>query len=434
MMKRFIKVLTLLVAFIPVVLMSYGGCNESRGGDGVIAGGENAFSPVVLSVLAPPIPVKGSDGLYHLVYELFLTNSNFVEWEVLKVEMLNGGPDGEVLHTITPEEIQDKMNLSGTRQPTNSLVPAQSGLVFMTFPVENEQDIPKSIIHRLTITVPGGLPDRVVELLQLPEGQENITEIGAPVDIGSDNAVVLGPPLEGPGWVAVNGCCDSITHIRSDLPINGKIFISQRFAIDWIKVNEDNRLFMGDPQNLDNWFGYNQNVLAVADAQVVTVVDKFPDQTPFILPTDIGAITLEEIDGNHVVLALPNGQFVFYAHLKPGSITVKEGDFVSRGDVIGLLGNTGNSGAPHMHIHVMEAPSTLGSNGLPYTFSEYNLMGRTTEESFFERGLEDTTPFIDEETGLIEGNAIDVLPVGMTGEHIEDLPLGLRILEFSEIF
>ena len=393
-------------------------------------GEEDVFTPIVLSVLAPPVPVKGSDGLYHIVYELFLTNSNRFEWEVLSVDVLDGDLNGRVLHTVSGEEVENKMRFVGTRQPTDSLEPAQSGLIFIAFSVEGKENIPDSLLHRLTITSPGGLPEQIVSILALPKGQDKLVEFGAPVKIGSNSAVVLGPPLRGPGWVAANGCCDSVTHMRSDLPMNGKIYISQRFAIDWMKANKDNRLYVGDPQNLKSWFGYDQDVLAVADARVVTVVDEYQDQTPFILPTDVDGITIQAIDGNHIVLELENGQYVFYAHLKQWSTKVKEGDLVKRGDVIAKLGNTGNTSAPHLHLHVMETPLTIGSNGLPYTFKEYNLMGRTTEESFFDQGLEDNTPFIDEKTGLIKGNSIDVLPVNMPGPHSGDLPLDLRIVEF----
>jgi hypothetical protein len=409
------------------------GCSDSEGGtarEDVLAGDNNTFTPVVISVLAPPVPVKGSDGRFHLVYELLVTNSNNFDWQVLSVEVLDGNGTGNVLTSFSGEEVKDKMQLVGTREPVDALEPAQTALIFMALAVDNVDEIPQFLLHRVTVTVPGGLPQLIVDLLQLPPGQEEIVEIGGLQQVSDEEAVVFGKPLEGTGWIAVNGCCDSTTHIRSALPINGKIQIAQRFAIDWLKVNEDNRLFVGDPQELNSWFGYGQNVLAVADGLVVAVVDKFPDQIPFILPADVGAITLEEIDGNHVVLALGNGQFVFYAHLQPGSITVKEGDTVTKGQVIGLLGNTGNSGAPHLHIHVMSSASTLGSNGLPYRFEEFELIGRTTEESFFEQGLEDTTPFIDEETGLIEGNQIDVLTVNIPGIHIDELPLDLKIVKF----
>lgn len=392
---------------------------------------ENALTPIVTSVLAPPVPVLGSDGRYHLTYELFLSNSNTFEWEVLSIEVLDGGPDGKVLDTISGDEVMNKMQLVGTRERTTSLEPTQSGLVFITFTVDNKENIPDSLIHKLTITVPGGLPEFIISFMELPEGQESISEFGANVEVDNTEVFVFGPPLEGPGWVAVNGCCDSITHVRSDLAVNGSIFISQRYAIDWMQVDAENRLYVGDPQDLDSWTGYGKNILAVSDAQVVRVLDKFPDQVPFILPTEAGAITLEQIDGNHVILALPNGQFAFYAHLKPGSITVKEGDMVTKGQVIAKLGNTGNTSAPHLHLHIMETASSLGSNGLPHVFEEYTLVGKTTEESFFDNGLEDNTPFVDEETGAIIGNSIEVLPTDTIGTHMEDLPLNLRIVDFQ---
>ena len=151
---------------------------------------------------------------------------------------------------------------------------------------------------------------------------------------------------------------------------------------------------------------------------------------PFVLPTQAGAITVEEIDGNHIVLELPDGQYVFYAHLKPRSVKVKEGDSVKKGDVIANLGNTGNTSAPHLHLHVMETPLTIGSNGLPHTISQYKLLGVTSEESFFDSGLEDNTPFVDEETGVIEGNSIDIEPVDKPSVQKGTLPLDLRVVEF----
>ena len=440
MHTKFIKITALLV----LVLTTSIGCNKNtttNGADLQIDNKsaildrtnfdtENALTPIVMSVLAPPVPVLGSDGRYHITYELFLANSNTFEWEVLSIEVLADSSDGGVLDTVVGNEVMNKMQLVGTRERTTSLEPTQSGLVFMTFTVDSKEDIPDSLIHKLKITVPGGLPEFIVSFMELPEGQESISEFGAYVEVDSTEVFVFGPPLEGPGWVAVNGCCDSITHVRSDLAVNGSIFISQRYAIDWMQVDSDNRLYVGDPQNLDSWTGYGENILAVSNAEVVRVVDRFPDQIPFILPTEAGAITLEQIDGNHVILALPNGQFAFYAHLKPGSVTVKEGDMVTKGQVIAQLGNTGNTSAPHLHLHIMETASSLGSNGLPHVFDEYTLVGKTTDHSFFDVGLEDNTPFVDEQTGEIIGNSIDVLPADTQGTHKGDLPLNLRIVDF----
>ena len=93
-------------------------------------------------------------------------------------------------------------------------------------------------------------------------------------------------------------------------------------------------------------------------------------------------MTLETVAGNHVNLDLGGGVFAMYAHLQPGSIRVKVGDRVSRGQVLGLVGNSGNSTEPHLHFQLMDRNSPLGSEGLPYKM-EFQLTGRASgEESF----------------------------------------------------
>jgi hypothetical protein len=390
---------------------------------------DNEFTPLVMSVLSAPIPVKGSDGRFHLVYELLVTNAYKLDFEIVSVEVLDGDRDEKVLTSFTAQEVSNIMQLVGTRAAVNSLQPGQSGVIFMTFSVDTVNDIPTNLIHRIAITVPGGIPSNLARFLGSPTGQEQIIETSGITKVGGSDAIVLGRPLEGPGWVVVNGCCDSTTHIRSIQPVNGSLYLAQRFAIDWMKINKDNRLFVGDPKDVHSYFGYGQNVLAVADARVVAAVDKFKNQIPGMLPTKI---TLDEIDGNHVVLDLGNGQYVFYAHMQPNSIIVKEGDRVKRGQVIGKLGNTGNTSAPHMHLHVMGQPYTLGSNGLPYVFDRFELLGRTTDESFFDEGLEDPTPIegIDK-AEIIEGNPIKIEPIDKLGLHTDELPLDLSIVDFT---
>lgn len=389
---------------------------------------DNEFTPLVMSVLSTPIPVKGSDGRVHLVYELLVTNAYKLDFEIVSVEVLDRDQNEKVLASFSGQEVSDKVQLVGTRAPIDSLQPGQAGIIFIAFAVDAINDIPSILIHRIAVTVPGGIPSKLAEFLELTPGQGQIIETGGIVELGSSDAIVLARPLEGPGWVVVNGCCDSTTHIRSIQPVNGELYLAQRFAIDWMKINKDNRLFVGDPKDVNSYFGYGQNVLAVADARVAGVVDKYKNQIPGELPTEI---TLEEIDGNHVVLDLGNGQYVFYAHMQPGSIIVKEGDIVKKGQVIGKLGNTGNTSAPHMHLHVMASPSTLGSNGLPYVFDQFDLLGRTTDESFFDEGLEDPTPIegIDK-AEIIEGNPIQVEPVDKPGIHTHEFPLDLSIVDF----
>ncbi len=287
-----------------------------------------SFTPIIMSVLAPPFPVKGSDGVYHLVYNLIVNNANNSPWRIASIEVFSpdsveGQNQNKIIASFPGDKIKERMQLLGARTPINTLEPGQVGVVFIDFTVKSKEQIPSSIKHRLTLTVPGGIPAQLAHLLELKSNE--LTETGGFTEVGSHNPVVLSSPLEGAGWVAANGCCDSL-HVRALLPINGGLHLTQRFAIDWVKLNEENRLFVGNINDVNSFFGYGQKVLAVTDARVVTVVDKFKDQTPGEISTD--NIVFEEIDGNHVVLDIGNGQYAFYAHLKPKSIKVREGDYV----------------------------------------------------------------------------------------------------------
>ncbi|MGH7448112.1 MAG: M23 family metallopeptidase, partial [Longimicrobiales bacterium] len=90
---------------------------------------------------------------------------------------------------------------------------------------------------------------------------------------------------------------------------------------------------------------------------------------------------LETVSGNSVVIDL-GGRYAFYAHLIPGSLRVSVGDRVRRGQVIGRVGNSGNSTEPHLHFHVVDAlapgTSTLGAEGIPYALARFELVGRCT--------------------------------------------------------
>jgi len=117
-------------------------------------------------------------------------------------------------------------------------------------------------------------------------------------------------------------------------------------------------------------------VLAVADGIVASVKDGIPENVPGLTSRAV-TITMETVAGNSVVLDLGNGRFAFYAHLVPGSLRVKVGDRVRRGDVIGLLGNSGNSTAPHLHFHVGDRNAGLAAEGLPYAIDSWGVMRAT---------------------------------------------------------
>jgi hypothetical protein len=72
--------------------------------------------------------------------------------------------------------------------------------------------------------------------------------------------------------------------------------------------------------------------------------------------------------GEAVILDHGNGEYSLYAHLKPGSVTVKAGDRVRSGQTVGRLGSSGNSTEPHLHFQVCDAPSAVSCAGIIPTF------------------------------------------------------------------
>jgi murein DD-endopeptidase MepM/ murein hydrolase activator NlpD len=108
---------------------------------------------------------------------------------------------------------------------------------------------------------------------------------------------------------------------------------------------------------------------------VVEVVRDLPNVTPGNNPE---GLTIAQIAGNRVIIDMGSGYYAMYAHLTPGSVQLHVGDYVRQGQKLGLLGNTGNSTAPHLHFQVMDRPSSLDDTSLPFVFDHMNLEGRVS--------------------------------------------------------
>jgi len=146
-----------------------------------------------------------------------------------------------------------------------------------------------------------------------------------------------------------------------------------------VKVGADGRPFSGDAKDNKTHYAYGNDILTVADATVVETKDGIPENIRG--PTSRAApITLETSGGNHMILDLGGGRFASYAHMQPGSLRVKVGDKVRRGQVLGLVGNSGNSDEPHLHFEVMDANSPLGSEGVPYLLESFEVLSAAGQE------------------------------------------------------
>lgn len=191
--------------------------------------------------------------------------------------------------------------------------------------------------------------------------------------------VLFSNPLRGGNWTAVYDPSWQRGHRRVVYSVDGKQRIPGRFAIDFIKVDSIHYV-KGNEDSIQNWHGYAEEVLAVADGEVASVKDDFPESAtlaahPVYKP--------EQATGNYISLKLAENRYVFYEHLKPGSITVKPGQHVKKGQVIAQLGFTGQTTGPHLHLHLADKDSPLGAEGFPFVFEEFTLVGRYPDFSKF---------------------------------------------------
>jgi hypothetical protein len=321
--------------------------------------------PPFLELRVPKAPtVATAENGSFLAYEVHVTNFVPQPITLKKLDVMTASSDHHVLLSLTDSALIRAVTRPGMA-PAGGLerLKVNGGtraVLFVWVPLEAGAP-PKSIQHRLTIDI--GVGDSV-----------KTQQLDGPVVPVTTEAVVIGPPLRGGPWLTGNGPAAESGHRRSLIPIAGVPSIAQRFAIDFVKVGDDDKTFSGDQLKNENYRAEGNDALAVANGTVVEVKDSIPENVPGINSRAV-PITLETVGGNHVVIDIGGGHYAFYAHVKPGSLRVKLGDRVKRGQVIALVGNTGNSTEPHLHFHVSDGISPLGSEGVPYRLDSFEIVG-----------------------------------------------------------
>jgi Peptidase family M23 len=200
----------------------------------------------------------------------------------------------------------------------------------------------------------------------------------------SKDARVVDFPLRGEGWVPVNSPADRI-------PSHGVDMLGQRYAIDFVKVDQRG-LPYDRPGGVIRAFticgptraayAWGAPIHAPFDAEVVAAVDGHPERRWLQAAREIGLALWQTLRfkparlplllGNHVILRRGD-VYAGLAHLAPGSVTVRPGQAVATGDVLGRVGHTGNSTAPHLHFQLMDSADPLTANGLPVAFEAYEV-------------------------------------------------------------
>ncbi|WP_128895493.1 M23 family metallopeptidase [Longirhabdus pacifica] len=137
-----------------------------------------------------------------------------------------------------------------------------------------------------------------------------------------------------------------------------------RYAYDFTIVKE-HQTYEGDAQKNESYYAYGEEVIAPAAGTVVVVENSIVDNVP-------GEINNTQILGNHVVIDHGNNEYSYYLHLKQGSLAVNVGDQVSVGDLLGQVGNSGQSMAPHLHFQVSDDADIYEGKSIRLNWNDFD--------------------------------------------------------------
>ena len=204
-------------------------------------------------------------------------------------------------------------------------------------------------------------------------------------------------PMAGTWYVAV----------APNLHVPHRWVANQEFAFDVAATGGEGRFHKGDGSRLDDYYAYGKDVRAVADGTVVEVATDATEandrlQRPgesakdfemrtIMAQNELLAKSYKAPLGNYVILRHAGGEYSHYVHLKQGSVKVKAGDTVTRGQVIGQLGHTGNSTEPHLHFQLTDGPDPLYSRSVPIVFKDLFVEGLAYEGRPLQSGWVVTT-------------------------------------------
>jgi murein DD-endopeptidase len=340
-------------------------------GVAAVAGQGQSRAPIVQSVdlSVPFAPVTFvQNGQTQLVYELHITNFQQVDVALASVRV--NTPAGMIAELLD-DELRKQLVRPGLRNdyPTPHIIgPGMRAVLNLWI------ELPASSVPSVT---------HVVELdLQRPSGAVHATvesgasQVAAPFE--AQGPTVLDAPLRRGPWVAIYDPLLKGGHRTAIYTIDGRARIPGRFAIDFVALPQSGALPPLAERATANGFG--ADVLAVADGTIAAAMDGTPD-------TAVSPVPPESASGNYIALEIGSRRIAVYEHLQQGSIVVRPGQRVTRGQVMAKLGSSGSTSiGPHLHFHLADTNSLLGAEGLPFVFNLFTVMGEFASIDSLQRG------------------------------------------------
>ena len=351
---------SLLILVIGICVILAAGCTQPA-----VDQQKTPETPVLtMSVPVAPVPVASTNGV-NIAYELELKNPGDMILAPEKIEVIDQAT-GKIIYTPDAEVLKKTFQRASSPLPTaaemiNGTLKVPVPRISIWFKVSPDA-VPDKLVHRLTLNrSASGLPP-----LSVTGGEITVQKNLQPVVIGS--------PMRGAGWVAMETTEPTTHHFLMPVTINGGTTVDQRFAQDWFYIDPvTGQVATGGVNVTQNYLGYGKELLAVANGTVVDIRDDLPDNGIYNVPP----FSFATGPGNNVVIDIGNNKYACYVHTIPGSIRVKKGDTVKEGQVIALLGNSGQSDIPHLHFEVVTGkPAIIGSEGYPFVFRSFDLIAK----------------------------------------------------------
>jgi hypothetical protein len=366
-MSAIVKFLITIIAIAAVLVT---GCTQPA----VMQPSAPATPILNMAVPFAPIPVPSQNGI-NLAYELELAPSNGLAPVVDKVEVLDPAT-GMILYTADGELLAALYHPASVPPPTQ--VEIQNGTGKLSLPR----------VSLWFVVSPGAVPDRLSHRLTLNRSAAGLPQLiinGGEIVVKKDLIpVVVGSPLHGPGWMVMETTSPLTHHFRAQITMKGVTRVPQRYAQDWVYLDPvSGQATSGNATLARNYYGFGKEIFAVANGTIVDASDGLKDFETIYSAT---GTTIANAAGNYVILDIGNKKYACYAHMVNGSVRVKTGDIVKEGQILGLMGNSGNSDIPHLHFQVVtDNPSFLGAEGYPHVYRSFDVTGEVHESRGAER-------------------------------------------------
>ncbi len=313
---------------------------------------------LTVSFLSRPAPIVQS-GVTKLAYEMVLTNFVGSPYRIASIET-RAGDSRATFGASALSSMMLRFDDRGRTQPPADPLTLEGGrgaVVFFLIDLGGAK-APEQIAHRLSVIDDKGEAHEVDP---------------PPLPVSQESPIVVAPPLRGT-WIAGDSLSNGkdAAHRRAMLVVDGRAFIAQRYAIDWVQaptVDGKVTTWKGPEDQNASYFCYDQPIYSVGDGTVVDASDGMAENVPHSGKHAV-PIGFDNAGGNHVVVEIAPHRYAFYAHMRPGTVRVKVGDRVHLGDVLGRVGNSGSSEEPHLHFHIDDEPSFLAGDGVPFAFTK----------------------------------------------------------------